>query len=117
MAGGNFISEWFGHRVYPTILSTSDSVADQQQGRCPFLSRATEETRSCIKSATARGVCTISSVSNGPRQDWLACPYRALNEKLVTDSIRLLFQLSEAVNPFVIPVVRLTHEETRQDVL
>ena len=66
---GNFVSEWFGHRVHPSVLSTAESVADQQAERCPFLSSATNENRPCIKTAAARGVCTISSVSNGPSAD------------------------------------------------
>ena len=90
---GNFVSEWFGHRLYPAVVSTSASVADQQSELCPFLTQATGETRTCIKAEAAKGVCTISSVSNGPRQDWLVCPYRALNDELVSNSIRQLFAL------------------------
>lgn len=91
---GNFVSEWFGHRVYP-VVSTPESVADQQSERCPFLTDATGEQRKCIKAEAAKGVCTISSISNGSRQDWLVCPYRALNEDLVSNSIRQLFALPQ----------------------
>jgi Restriction endonuclease NotI len=112
----NFVSEWFGHRVYPTIVSTKQSVADQKGERCPFLSDATGETRACVKSEAARGVCTISSLSNGPRQDWLVCPYRALNEDLVSNSIRRLFDLASGVHPFVTPAVTLKKEDVREDI-
>lgn len=64
---GNFVSEWFGHRVYPAIVTTAESVADQQGEVCPFLSRAVSETRKCVKSEAAKGVCTISSMSNARR--------------------------------------------------
>lgn len=113
---GNFVSEWFGHRIYPTIVSTASSLADQQNERCPFLTQATGEERKCIKADAAKGVCTISSVSNGPRQDWLVCPYRALNDDLVSNSIRQLFAIPAAIHPFVTPAVTLKREEVRNDI-
>jgi hypothetical protein len=115
-APANFVSEWFGHRVYPAIISTKQSLADQNSRRCPFLSEATGETRECVKSAKAKGVCTISSVSNGPRQDWLVCPYRALNADLVANSIRRLFALPKSADAFVTPAVALTKNEIREDI-
>lgn len=115
-AEGNFVSEWFGHRVYPQVVSTPTSIADQQSERCPFLSEATGEERKCIKLDNAKGVCTISSVSNGPRQDWLVCPYRALNDDLVSNSIRQLFALPAGSNPFVTPAVTLKRDEVRTDI-
>lgn len=113
---GNFVSEWFGHRVYPAVVATPESVADQQAERCPFLSGATAEDRPCIKAPNARGVCTISSLSNGPRQDWLVCPYRALSSDLVVSATRRLFGIAEAVTPFVTPAVTLRHDDVRADI-
>lgn len=113
---GNFVSEWFGHRVYPTIVSTAASVADQQNERCPFLTDATGEPRKCIKAEAAKGVCTISSLSNGSRQDWLVCPYRALNDDLVSNSIRQLFALPSGIHPFVTPAVTLKRTDVRDDI-
>lgn len=113
---GNFVSEWFGHRIYPQVLSTPVSVADQQSERCPFLSQATGEARKCIKLDNAKGVCTISSSSNGLRQDWLVCPYRALNDDLVSNSIRQLFSLPKDSDPFVTPAVTLMRDEVRSDI-
>ena len=113
---GNFVSEWFGHRVYPQIVSTPKAVADQQAERCPFLTNAVGAERTCIKAPAARGVCTISSVSNGSRQDWLVCPYRALNDELISSAIRRLFQVSATVQPFVSPAATLARLETRTEI-
>lgn len=113
---GNYVSEWFGHRVHPTVISTPESLADQQNGRCPFLSSATVEDRPCIKSAAAKGVCTISSVSNGPRQDWLVCPYRALSAELVTRSTQQLFAVPSGTEIFVTPASTLAKEPIRADI-
>src|ERR1700722_11206752 len=104
---GNFVSEWFGHRIYPTIISTPESVKDQQGEACPFLSRAVGEARKCMKSEAAKGVCTISSLSNRSRQDWLVCPYRALSPDLVADAIQRLFSISSGQQSFVTPAVTL----------
>lgn len=114
---GNFVSEWFGHRMFPAIIASHQSIADQQAERCPFLSEATHEARLCVKADAARGVCTISSVSNGPRQDWLVCPYRALSDDLVTRATRLLFAVPQAMAPYVTPAVTLKQEPVRIDIL
>jgi len=37
---GNFVSEWFGHRIHPNVVSNAQAVADQTNERCPFLSGA-----------------------------------------------------------------------------
>jgi len=115
-AEGNFVSEWFGHRLHPTIVTTPTSISDQQTERCPFLSAAVGEAKSCIKPAKARGVCTISSTSNGLRQDWLVCPYRALNDDLVSHSVRQLFALPKSSNPFITAAVALKKAEVRDDI-
>jgi hypothetical protein len=115
-APGNFVSEWMGHRVYPVIVSTAASIADQRAERCPFLTVATGEDRKCVKNEKARGVCTISSISNGPRQDWLACPYRALNSELVSNAIRRLFALPAVADPFITPAITLKRPAVRSDI-
>jgi hypothetical protein len=79
----NYVAEWFGHRVYPTVAETAESVTDQLGQRCPFLSRVKDSTQQCIKPPAARGVCTVSSNSNGPRQDWVVCPYRVFDQQLI----------------------------------
>lgn len=114
---GNFVSEWFGHRVHPNVVSNAQAVSDQTNERCPFLSGATGENRNCIKNPQSKGVCSVSCVSNGPRQDWLVCPYRALSPEIVAGAVRRLFGLGDGSNPFVTPVVNLVKPEVRGDIL
>src|ERR1039457_5835955 len=88
---GNHVAEWFGHRVFPVVAATEQSLRDQQQGCCPFLSDITGIKHECVKRAQSRGVCTISSTSNGSRQDWLVCPFRALDLDILDNAARRLF--------------------------
>lgn len=87
----NYVAEWFGHRVYPTVAQTEESVTDQLGQRCPFLSRVKTSTQQCIKPAAARGVCSVSSNSNGTRQDWVVCPYRVFDQSLIDHVAARLF--------------------------
>lgn len=116
-APGNFVSEWFGHRVYPTVISSPEALAGQRAELCPFLSAATGESRTCIKKRDSSGVCTISSVSNRARQDWLVCPYRALSAEIIVNAVRKLFQVPDAVIPFAVPAVTLTKADVRDDII
>ena len=109
----NLVSEWFGHRVFPTVAASPEVLADQSSGRCPFLSRATGETRPCIKSANSLGICTISSNSNGLRQDWLVCPYRAVEQHLLDAVVRRLYGDAPRHDILVVPVPALASEEVR----
>lgn len=113
---GNFVSEWFGHRIYPQIVSSSEAISDQQAERCPFLTSAIGDARTCIKAPAARGICTISSVSNGSRQDWLVCPYRALNDELISNAIQRLFQLPAGASPYVTPAATLARPQNREEI-
>lgn len=113
---GNYVSEWFGHRVYPTVIATERSLIDQSEENCPFLSHATAERRLCIKSAAARGVCTVNTSVGAERRDWLVCPYRALDPALVQNAVRRLFGLPEDQACLVIPAVRLVHDDIRAKV-
>lgn len=88
---GNFVSEWYGHRVYPLVAGGRDVLRVQKQGACPFLSTAITQTTACIKLPNSTGVCTISSTSNGRRQDWLVCPHRVLGSRLLDDAAERLF--------------------------
>jgi hypothetical protein len=114
---GNFVSEWFGHRVYPKVVSTPQSIADQSSDKCPFLTQATGENRSCIKNPQSKGVCSVSCISNGPRQDWLVCPYRALSPEIVAGAVRRLFGLPIDSDPFITPAVNLVKPDVRNDIL
>ena len=113
---GNFVSEWFGHRVFPIVVETEHSREDQEAGRCPFLTDAVGEIRECIKRPTSRGVCTINSASNGVRQDWLVCPYRALNPVLISIATRRLFDLDEDAELTILPAVKLARRTTQREV-
>ncbi len=111
---GNFVSEWFGHRVYPQVATSRHSLEDQRASRCPFLSSATLEERTCIKPSTSSGICTISSCSNGPRQDWLVCPYRALDTALFGDVARRLFGIPAKGPLVVMPAPALSKQDSRK---
>jgi hypothetical protein len=106
-ASNNFIAEWFGHRVYPVVAETTASLSDQENERCPFLTEATDKSTKCIKRKNSKGVCTISSTSNGSRQDWLACPFRALDVSMLQDAAHRLFghAPSEDVSIVAAPVL------------
>ena len=116
-AASNLVAEWFGHRVHPTVTATPAALADQQTRRCPLLSLATESTRVCIKSGVSSGVCTISSTSNGTRQDWLVCPYRALDQDLVQAATRRLFDITAGREVVIRPAVTLARDVVRSELL
>jgi hypothetical protein len=99
----NCISEWFGYRMYPTVADTVDSRADQSAGRCPFLTQSLEKPRPCVKSAASKGVCTVSSTSNGIRQDWLVCPHRTVTSSLLVDSAIRLFEIDPPADLYLVP--------------
>jgi hypothetical protein len=90
------------------VVGTPESLNDQRNQRCPFLSAATGEVTPCIKSKPAKGVCTINSVSNGPRQDWVVCPYRAFDVRLLQDVARRLYETEDALSIFPAPVLSVT---------
>jgi hypothetical protein len=113
---GNYVSEWFGHRVYPTVAPGPNSLGDQERENCPFLSAVTDEARRCIKSAAAKGVCTISTATSGKRMDWLVCPYRALDPRMIEDAVRRLFGFPAHQAAFIVPAIRLVDMEIRQGI-
>ena len=113
---GNYVSEWFGHRLYPAVVANERSRSDQSDQRCPFLSEATGTERPCVKRDASQGVCTINSASNGTRQDWLVCPYRAFNRDLMARAIQRLFALAPTTVPWVVPAIRLESADVRIDV-
>ncbi|MEV6929409.1 hypothetical protein AB0M46_33635 [Dactylosporangium sp. NPDC051485] len=93
------VAEWFGHRVFPVVSASRTALRDQTEKRCPFLSKAFHEDRQCIKvkkdgTGPSQGVCTISTTSNGSRQDWLVCPVRALDQDLLRPIIRHLYAVA-----------------------
>ncbi len=109
-AGRPHVSEWFGHRVFPVVSGSPAALSDQKAHRCPFLSQALGSPQRCVKSSeddpakrNSAGVCTISSTSNGSRQDWLVCPFRALDNRLMRQMVRRLFSIGESVHVVVRP--------------
>lgn len=114
---GNFVSEWFGHRVYPTVVSDASSIAAQRHEQCPFLSAATGEARLCVKNEAAKGVCTINTLTGHGRKDWLVCPYRAVSTEIVIDAVRQLFGLAKTNVPFIAPGITLTKPAVRDNII
>lgn len=106
----NFIAEWFGHRVYPIVAETRDSLRDQEAERCPFLTKVTGKKTGCVKRENSKGVCTISSTSNRTRQDWLVCPFRALDATMLDDAAHRLFGHApgDDVSIVAVPVLEST---------
>ena len=49
--GGNFVSEWFGQRIYPTVRLDAAEVSGERTGRCPFLSEVLHNESKCVKNA------------------------------------------------------------------
>lgn len=111
------IAEWFGHRVFPTVSTGDRPIEDQQAERCPFLTQTLKHSTPCVKASNSRGVCTISASSNGPRQDWLVCPYRALDDGLLADMVCRLYGLSPLDPVLIRPVVALAEEAGRAEIL
>jgi hypothetical protein len=100
---GNFVSEWFGHRMYPSVVSNPSSISDQQGHRCPFLSESTGAKTICIKTESSKGVCSINSPSNGLRQDWVVCPYRAFDLELMQAITTRLYRSPAPFHIFAAP--------------
>jgi hypothetical protein len=96
---GNYISEWLGHRIYPSVRLDISTLAGKSFGACPFLSEALRQSTSCIKNENSLGVCTVNAASNGKPQDWLACPYRVISSGLVTSACQLIFGQAEVSPP------------------
>jgi hypothetical protein len=110
---GNFVSEWFGRRIYPAVRI---SPADFVQGSptcCPFLSDVLHAETACVKSTNSAGVCTVSSASNGARQDWLVCPYRVISSDIVSRACQTIFGLTHAATPLPVSLLKSEGELQR----
>jgi len=111
------ISEWFGHRVFPIVAVTPVSLGQQRSGMCPFLSETLTRFTPCVKAENSRGVCTISATSNGVRQDWLVCPYRALDDDLLAGMVRRLYGVPGHVPLLIRPAKALESPDIKEEVL
>ena len=113
----SFVSEWFGYRVYPVVASGAAALDVQRTKTCPFLTDVIGERTLCIKTAASSGICTISSKSNGPRQDWLVCPLRAFRPLLLDTSAALLFGGDRSRPARILPAPNLAKLEVRELVM
>lgn len=115
----NSISEWFGHRTFPSVCAEPAAQEQQKRGTCPFLSRVLTPGKpaACVKSANSRGVCTVSSNSNGREQDWVACPYRTIGSSIFEHTVSRLFKPAAEGKPDLIPAPRLADATERKAVL
>lgn len=112
----NFIAEWFGHRVYPQVLVSEQTIPHQTSAICPFLSRVEVEPEKCVKPEKSKGVCTISSSSNGPRQDWVVCPYRIFDPNLIDSVAARLFGVTNADSLHTVAAPTLAKAEVQNAV-
>ena len=119
---GNFVTEWFGHQVWPTVDATSIAWQNQSKRACPFLTTALGEPTGCVKIASGwkepYGVCTISSDSNGKRQDWIACPFRTLDQHftLLKTAIRWCYRIAESQELLLLPPTILNRRDSKAQV-
>ncbi|WP_377159606.1 hypothetical protein ACFJIX_10065 [Roseateles sp. UC29_93] len=102
---GNYVSEWFGQRIYPQVRLSYPAVSGSCANQCPFLTDVLHRPTNCVKNENSKGVCTISSSSNGSRQDWLVCPYRVISSSIVIRGCQMIFGLSEPVEPIPVPIL------------
>ncbi|WP_045876694.1 NotI family restriction endonuclease [Pseudofrankia sp. DC12] len=105
------LAEWHGHRVFPIVAAHPTATADQKDGRCPFLSEIVGSRHSCVKADNSKGVCSISAESNGHRQDWLVCPYRALDETMLEAMTRRLFSAAAGQPVAIRPASTLSEDQ------
>jgi len=102
---GNFISEWFGQRIYPDIKLDSKAISGSNWGVCPFLTSIKREKTGCIKSENAFGVCTINSLGSEGRKDWLVCPYRVIDSDIVQTGCATIFGVAPFSRPIPISIL------------
>lgn len=111
------VAEWFGHRVFPLVADSQAASDTQRNETCPFLTATLRRETECIKSENSRGVCAISAESNGPRQDWLVCPYRALDDSLLGQMVRRLYGIPEHESVFIAPAITLDDAALRPQIM
>lgn len=102
---GNFISEWFGQRIFPEVRLDDNAISGTNWGICPFLSGIKRVRTKCIKNENAFGVCTINSVGIDARRDWLVCPYRVIDSELVKNGCETIFGSSRSISPIPVSIL------------
>lgn len=102
---GNYISEWFGQRIFPEVRLNDRAMTGSNWGICPFLSGVKRQRTQCIKSENAFGVCTINSVGPDARRDWLVCPYRVIDSDIVKAGCETIFETRASVTPIPVSIL------------
>jgi Restriction endonuclease NotI len=102
-----------GQRIYPSVRIASPALGKDGPSDCPFLSQVLHRHAPCVKSSNSAGVCTVSSTSNGPRQDWLVCPYRVISSEIVSHACQTIFGLAHAVTPIPVSLLQSAEELKR----
>jgi len=105
----NLVGEWFGVRLFPESHCKEDNLADFKNEQCPFLSEITSMRYKCTKNVNSKGVCTITTRNGEGYQDWMVCPYRALNYSVLKDVVKKLFNSNETAR--ILPVVSLKEKD------
>lgn len=106
--GGNFVSEWFGQRIYPIVQLDAESISTIAESQCPFLSKVLGNKTGCVKRENSAGVCTINTLVGGARKDWLACPYRVVSSDIVLSAGAKIFGVDFTTPP--VPVTAFGDE-------
>lgn len=116
----HYVGEWFGQRIYPEVQLDDASLEAMRTQSCPFLTAAAGEAQECIKATPSQGVCTITSkdarrygVDVGSI-DWLVCPYRTLDHRLLNEVARRLFDV--AVDALIVAAATLDEPATRASI-
>ena len=113
----NFISEWYGVRLFPRTTGGDDpdTIEKFKRKHCPFLTDALETERACTKNQNSSGVCTITTTKDKSR-DWIVCPYRVLERNIIREVTRRIFSDDRDVLP-VFPVTHLEDEEKQREII
>ncbi len=100
----NYVGEWYGRRIFPKVCLTHEDLPEIEKSVCPFLSAVVDREQVCVKTANSSGVCTITTTAP-ELQDWLVCPYRAIEPEGFYPVIEKLFGVKD---PFIaFPATRL----------
>ena len=110
MTSKNFIGEWYGRRIYPSVEIPPEDTLKLRRGECPFLTTATGRPNQCVKADNSKGVCTITTTLSG-LNDWIVCPYRALDHTSLVEIVGALFSLVSVSPKNIIPVSKLSNSK------
>jgi hypothetical protein len=102
---GNYISEWFGQRIFPEVRLSNKAISGANWGVCPFISAIKRERTQCIKNENAFGVCTINSMAGQTRRDWLVCPYRVIDSEIVKHGCETVFNSTAFIAPIPVSIL------------